>query len=119
LKEKNNRLFGAVYLSSLDLKFIKQYSNSLYPVDVVFIFYTSKALKIKNRTAILSETIEQELDHNLLIVFTQASKLQKSLLGRNYSNVVFVTISSMNFEELIGLHMGCSLSSILLNYSVT
>ena len=112
-------MFGAVYLSSLRLKFIKQYSNSLDAVYVVLIFYMSVALKIKNRTTILSGTIEQELDHNLLIVFTQASKLQKSLLGRNYSNVVFVTMSSRNFEELIGLHMGSILSSTLLNYSVT
>lgn len=69
----------------------------LDPVDEVHIFYDSEKLKIKNITAILSETIKQKFDHNLLIVFTKASKHQKSLFERNYSNVVLEIMDSGNF----------------------
>tara|TARA_B100000989_G_C19471278_1_gene440792 strand:- start:321 stop:1232 length:912 start_codon:yes stop_codon:yes gene_type:complete len=92
--------------SSLDSKFIKQYANSLDSVDEALIFYDFEALKIKNKTAIFPMTIEREFDHNSLTVFTEVSKLQTSLLGRNYSNVVMVMMSSGNFGGINWVALG-------------
>ena len=50
--------------------------------------------------------IEREFDHNSLTVFTEGSKLQKSLLGRNYSNVVMVMMSSGNFGGINWVALG-------------
>ena len=92
--------------SSFDSKFIKRYANSLDSVDEALIFYDFEALKIKNRTAIFPISIEREFDHNSLTVFTEVSKLQTSLLGRNYSNVVMVMMSSGNFGGINWVALG-------------
>jgi UDP-N-acetylmuramate: L-alanyl-gamma-D-glutamyl-meso-diaminopimelate ligase len=83
--------------SSLDLTFINQYANSLDSADEAIIFYDPETLRIKNRAPILQENIEQGFGHSSLQVFTQASQLQTSLLGKNFSNVVLVMMSSGNF----------------------
>ena len=83
--------------SSLDPEFINQYAQTLEAADEVLVFYDPEALKIKNRSAIPPESIQEAFVHSTLNVFTHAAKLNTVLLERTYSDEVLVMMSSGNF----------------------
>ncbi len=86
--------------SSLDSNFIDAYCESLAAADTALVFYDPEALKIKNRTPIEPERIQEAFQQPELQVFTKSALLFEALHNLDYSNTVLLMMSSGNFGGL-------------------
>ena len=98
---KNYRIVICLELhtySSLDLIFLKNYSNTLNGVDKIIIFYSLKVLKAKNRKVISSSQIKESFNNQNIEIITSLIELNKNLFNDYYYNTIVLMMSSGNFD---------------------
>ena len=83
--------------SSLDINFLKNYSDTLEGVDKIIIFYSSKVLKAKNRETISSFQIKESFNNQNIELITNLSKLNRNLFSDDFSKTLVLMMSSGNF----------------------
>ena len=84
--------------SSLDLTFLKNYSDTLNGIDKTIVFYSSKVLKIKNRQAISSYQVKKSFNNQNIELITNPIELYKNLFYDDYYNTIVLMMSSGNFD---------------------
>ena len=97
---KNYRIVVCLELhtySSLDLIFLKNYSNTLNGVDKIIVFYSLKVLKAKNRKVISSSQIKESFNNQNIEIITSLIELNKNLFNDYYYNTIVLMMSSGNF----------------------
>ena len=98
---KNYRIVVCLELhtySSLDLIFLKNYSNTLNGVDKIIVFYSLKVLKAKNRKVISSSQIKESFNNQNIEIITSLIELNKNLFNDYYYNTIVLMMSSGNFD---------------------
>tara|TARA_B100001250_G_scaffold237992_1_gene204503 strand:+ start:343 stop:1704 length:1362 start_codon:yes stop_codon:yes gene_type:complete len=98
---KNYRIVVCLELhtySSLDLIFLKNYSNTLNGVDKIIIFYSLKVLKAKNRQVISSSQIKESFNNENIELITTLKELNNNLFNDYYSKTIVLMMSSGNFD---------------------
>ena len=98
---KNYRIVICLELhtySSLDLIFLKNYSNTLNGVDKIIVFYSLKVLKAKNRKVISSSQIKESFNNQNIEIITSLIELNKNLFNDYYYNTIVLMMSSGNFD---------------------
>ena len=98
---KNYRIVICLELhtySSLDLIFLKNYSNTLNGVDKIIVFYSLKVLKAKNRKVISSSQIKESFNNQNIELITSLIELNKNLFNDYYSKTIVLMMSSGNFD---------------------
>ena len=91
--------------SSLTASFLKEYHQTLDAADEVVIFYSKKALEIKQMPSLSAEQIQEAFNRDDLKVYTNAEDFKSFLKAKHYDNHVLLLMSSGNyggldFEEL-------------------
>ena len=91
--------------SSLTASFLKEYHKTLDAADEVVIFYSKKALEIKQMPSLSVEQIQNAFNRDDLTVYTNAEDFKSFLKAKHYDNHVLLLMSSGNyggldFEEL-------------------
>ncbi len=98
---KNYRIVICLELhtySSLDLIFLKNYSNTLNGVDKIIIFYSLKVLKAKNRRVISFPQIKESFNNENIELITKLKELNNNLFNDYYSKTIVLMMSSGNFD---------------------
>jgi len=83
--------------SSLELTFLKNYSNTLNDIDKTIVFYSAKVLKQKNREIISSDQIKRSFNNERIKVITSSIELYENLINDDYFNTIVLMMSSDNF----------------------
>ena len=91
--------------SSLTASFLKEYHQTLDAADEVVIYYSKKALEIKQMPSLSAEQIQEAFDREDLKIYTNAEDFKLFLKAKHYDNHVLLLMSSGNyggldFEEL-------------------
>ncbi len=86
--------------SSLNIDFITAYHNALSSVDQAIIFYSQKALKLKEIKDLAESDIKNAFNHNNLIVINNVNDLINYLSSLEYSNLALLMMSSGKFEGM-------------------
>ena len=86
--------------SSLNIDFIKQYKNALGSADEAIIFYSKKALKLKNMEPLVNDEISAAFKHKNLKVINNSDELVVYLSSLKFYNLALVLMSSGKFEGI-------------------
>ncbi|MBZ9628255.1 Mur ligase domain-containing protein [Psychroflexus sp. CAK1W] len=86
--------------SSLNSEFLKEYKEALNAADEAVVFYSPKALEIKQLEAITEEQIFDAFGRKDLKVFTDPKAFQKFLKSKTYMDHVLLLMSSGNYGGL-------------------
>ncbi len=91
--------------SSLNADFLKEYKGTLDAADEAVVFYSPKAVAIKQLEEVSEKQIKDAFGREDLIVFTDPLKFQSFLLAKEFKNVALLLMSSgnyggLNFEDL-------------------
>lgn len=86
--------------SSLSPEFLKEYRGSLDPADTAVVFYSPKAVMIKQLEEIKREQIEEAFDRKDLVVFTNPADFKTFLYSQKYKNSCLLLMSSGNYGGL-------------------
>lgn len=91
--------------SSLTASFLKEYAQTLDKADEVVIFYSKKALEIKQMPELTKDQIQKAFDRDDLSVYTNAEDFKSYLKAKHFDNHILLLMSSgnyggLNFEEL-------------------
>lgn len=104
----NKRLLACLELhsySSLNESFLGTYKNSLQTADQAVVFYSPKALEIKQMKALQPDQISMAFNHPNLRVYTDPLEFQEFLKVQDYSHTLLLLMSSgtyggLDFESL-------------------
>lgn len=86
--------------SSLSPGFLEEYRGALDKADVAVVFYSPKALMIKQLETIKQEQIETAFQREDIVVFTNPSNLKTYLYTQNYDDTAVLFMSSGNYGGL-------------------
>ncbi|MGM0636201.1 MAG: UDP-N-acetylmuramate--L-alanine ligase [Bacteroidota bacterium] len=86
--------------SSLNAEFLNEYQNALEFADEAIVFYSPKAIKIKQLETITEEQIFKAFNRSDLKVFIDPQQFQNFLKNKNYKNEVLLLMSSGNYGGL-------------------
>ncbi len=91
--------------SSLNAEFLKEYKGALDAADEAVVFYSPKAVNIKQLEEISADQIEEAFSREDLIIYTNPEEFQHYLKNKNFSNTALVLMSSgnyggLNFDEI-------------------
>lgn len=86
--------------SSLTPEFLKEYRNTMDAADTAVVFYSPKAVMIKQLEEIKREQIEEAFDREDLMVFTNPSDFKTYLYTQNYNDTSLLLMSSGNYGGL-------------------
>ncbi|MGX1024484.1 UDP-N-acetylmuramate--L-alanine ligase [Flavobacterium sp. CS20] len=86
--------------SSLTASFLKEYHKTLDKADEVVIFYSKKALKIKQMPELTKEQIQEAFNRDDLSVYTNAEDFKAFLKAKHFNNHVLLLMSSGNYGGL-------------------
>jgi len=86
--------------SSLNREFLVQYANSLDLADKACVYFSNHALKLKRLPELDKQDIFIAFDNNNLEVFNDSAEMQNWLLGQEKKNIVFLMMSSGNFDGI-------------------
>ena len=91
--------------SSLSKKFLVEYKGSFDTVDAGCIYFNPHALEMKKLPILNSNDVQEAFGNEKLDIFADSKKMIRWLETKNGSNVVFLMMSSGNFDgiDLIGL----------------
>ena len=84
--------------SSLDLTFLKNYSDTLNGIDKIIVFYSLDVLKAKNRDIISSFQIKESFNNQNIELITNLSNFKRNLYNDDYYNTLVLMMSSGNFD---------------------
>jgi len=96
--------------SSLSEEFLANYQNTLSSATEAVVFYSQKALKIKQMKPISEAQIIDAFGHSNLMVFTEPVAFQEFLKSQSYNNTALLLMSSGNYG---GLDFDCLKELIL------
>lgn len=83
--------------SSLSPEFLKEYRGALNQADVAVVFYSPKAVMIKQLESIKREQIEVAFQREDMVIFTNPADLKTFLYTHNYEDSVLLFMSSGNY----------------------
>lgn len=86
--------------SSLTAEFLKEYEFALNAADEAVVFYSPKALEIKQLEALTETQIFEAFGRNDLKIFTEPKSFQEFLKAKNFQNHVLLLMSSGNYGGL-------------------
>ena len=86
--------------SSLNAEFLSEYKNSLKSADTAVVFYSPKAVKIKQLEAVTSQQIAEAFQRDDLIIYTNPQEFKDFLFRQNLDKVALVLMSSGNYGGL-------------------
>ena len=86
--------------SSLNSEFLSEYRDTLKAADEAVVFYSPKAVEIKNLERISEESIFEAFNQNELKVFTDPVNFQDFLRRKDFQNAVLLLMSSGNYGGL-------------------
>ncbi|MCV6628800.1 MAG: Mur ligase family protein [Flavobacteriaceae bacterium] len=86
--------------SSLNPQFIQQYQGALDQCDTAVVFYSPKALAIKNMAPISPEDIQKAFGKEDLIVFTEPQQMHTFIKELSIENSILLLMSSGNYGGL-------------------
>ena len=86
--------------SSLNADFLSEYKNSLKSADTAVVFYSPKAVKIKQLEAVTSQQIAEAFQRDDLIIYTNPQEFKDFLFRQNLDKVALVLMSSGNYGGL-------------------
>ena len=86
--------------SSLNAEFLSEYKNSLKYADMAVVFYSPKAVKIKQLEAVTSQQIAEAFQRDDLIIYTNPQEFKDFLFRQNLDKVALVLMSSGNYGGL-------------------
>ena len=83
--------------SSLNESFLEEYKNTLNEADEVVIFYSAKALEIKNIKAVEKEKIIKSFQHSNLNIYNDSKSFIDFLKSKNFDKTSLLLMSSGNY----------------------
>jgi UDP-N-acetylmuramate: L-alanyl-gamma-D-glutamyl-meso-diaminopimelate ligase len=86
--------------SSLNAEFLAEYKAALDKADEAIVFYSPKAVQIKQLEEIDEQQIFEAFGRNDLKVFTNAVAFQDFLKAKHFNNDVLLLMSSGNYGGL-------------------
>jgi UDP-N-acetylmuramate: L-alanyl-gamma-D-glutamyl-meso-diaminopimelate ligase len=86
--------------SSLNAEFLSEYKDSLKAADTAVVFYSPKAVKIKQLEAVTAQQIAKAFQRDDLIIYTHPQEFKDFLYRQNLDNVALVLMSSGNYGGL-------------------
>ncbi len=86
--------------SSLNTQFLSQYQHALDAADVAVVFYSPKALVIKQLEAISANQIKKAFNRDDLQVFIDPKDFSDYLFAQNLNNTALLLMSSGNYGGL-------------------
>jgi UDP-N-acetylmuramate: L-alanyl-gamma-D-glutamyl-meso-diaminopimelate ligase len=86
--------------SSLNLEFLSQYKGALDMADEAVVYYSPKAIKIKQLETISKEKIKEAFGNPNLIIFTNPDEFKDFLYKKNLKNSAVLLMSSGNYGGL-------------------
>lgn len=86
--------------SSLNTQFLREYESTLDAADEAVVFYSPKAIEIKQLETIEAAQIHEAFGRKDLHVFTQPAEFKQYLLSKHYRNHVLLLMSSGNYGGL-------------------
>lgn len=100
---KERKLIACLELhtySSLNPTFLKQYQKTLDAADEAIVFYSPKALAIKQLESISEKQIKDAFNRTDLKVFTEPKAFNDYLFAQNLNNTTLLLMSSGNYGGL-------------------
>jgi len=86
--------------SSLTASFLTEYKHTLDKADEVVIYYSKKALEIKQMPALSQQQIQDAFGREDLTIFTNAEDFHTYLKAKEFKNHVLLLMSSGNYGGL-------------------
>ena len=86
--------------SSLNSEFLKEYNEALNAADEAVVFYSPKALEIKQLEAITEQQIFEAFGRTDLKIFTNPEAFKEFLKSKSYLDHVLLLMSSGNYGGL-------------------
>ncbi len=86
--------------SSLSEGFLPHYSGAMKKADIAIVYFNQHTIKLKRLPEISSEMIQKGFDQSDLEVFDDSIKLNERLMSIPKENMVFLMMSSGNFDGL-------------------
>jgi UDP-N-acetylmuramate: L-alanyl-gamma-D-glutamyl-meso-diaminopimelate ligase len=86
--------------SSLNSEFLNEYKEALNAADEAVVFYSPKALEIKQLKAITEEQIFEAFGRKDLKIFTNPEDFREFLKSKSYLDQVLLLMSSGNYGGL-------------------
>ena len=87
--------------SSLNKKFLKEYSNSMCDADTAIIYYNPNVIKHRNMKSISKDLIQASFNRRDLLVFKNSTKLNIYLNSISWKNKTLLMMSSGNFNGIL------------------
>lgn len=86
--------------SSLNAEFLNEYKGALEKADVAVVFYSPKALEIKQLEVISENQIRNAFEREDLIVYTNPVEFREFVFNYQFENTVLLLMSSGNYGGL-------------------
>ncbi|WP_378177843.1 UDP-N-acetylmuramate--L-alanine ligase [Aquimarina sp. SS2-1] len=86
--------------SSLNAEFLKEYEGALDAADEAVVFYSPKAVKIKQLEEVSAYQIAEAFNREDLIIYTNPEEFKKYLHQKDFSNTALLLMSSGNYGGL-------------------
>jgi UDP-N-acetylmuramate: L-alanyl-gamma-D-glutamyl-meso-diaminopimelate ligase len=86
--------------SSLNENFLNQYAGSMDDADVAFVYFNPHTVEHKKLKPVTTDIIKNAFKNPDIKVYTDSSALQKDLLSTGSQQLVFLLMSSGNFDGM-------------------
>ena len=86
--------------SSLNAEFLQEYNGALDAADVAMVFYSPKAVQIKQLDEVTSQQIAAAFQRDDILVFTDPKSFQDQLFATDFDNSALLLMSSGNYGGL-------------------
>lgn len=86
--------------SSLNKKFLSEYSGCMQKADKAIVFYSDHAIELKRLEKIDKKIISESFDKEGLVVFNDEKELKRELFFMEFKNSILLLLSSGNFNGL-------------------
>jgi UDP-N-acetylmuramate: L-alanyl-gamma-D-glutamyl-meso-diaminopimelate ligase len=86
--------------SSLNAEFLSEYKNSLHAADLAVVFYSPKAVKIKQLETVTAQQIAEAFQRDDLIIYTNPEEFKDFLFRQNLDKTALILMSSGNYGGL-------------------
>ena len=99
----NRKLIACLELhtySSLNAEFLQEYKGALDAADVAMVFYSPKAVQIKQLDEVTSQQIANAFQRDDVLVFTDPKSFQDQLFATDFDNSALLLMSSGNYGGL-------------------
>ncbi|WP_431123163.1 UDP-N-acetylmuramate--L-alanine ligase [Flagellimonas flava] len=99
----NRKLIACLELhtySSLNAEFLQEYKGALDAADVAMVFYSPKAVQIKQLDEVTSQQIANAFQRDDVLVFTDPISFQDQLFATDFDNSALLLMSSGNYGGL-------------------